>query len=336
MTPTVDPLAPFEHVRAVPRAAEWLALQVALQRSANTVSSYGHGLNDFLSFCAKKQIDAEQAGRVDVAAFVRDMADRPPEGGRSAKGLANATVRQRLTVVRLFYDHLIEEGLRATNPVPRGTRHQRKSLVPTQRRLPWIPTDEQWNAILQAARPEPLRNRFMLALAYDCALRREELCFLDTGDIDPAHRTITIRAETTKTKQGRCIPFSLDTLDLYMAYLRERRTLANRRGPLFLSSSTRNRAEPITRWTWSKVVRRIALRAEIPKLSTHSFRHLCLTDLARSGWEIHEIATFAGHRSIQTTLIYIHLSARDLSAKLRDGMASIHATRIGLLGRQAT
>jgi hypothetical protein len=46
---------------------------------------------------------------------------------------------------------------------------------------------------------------------------------------------------------------------------------------------------------------------------------------------IHEIAAFAGHRSIQTTLLYIHLSGRDLSAKLAATMAQIHARRIQML-----
>ena len=72
----------------------------------------------------------------------------------------------------------------------------------------------------------------------------------------------------------------------------------------------------------------MALRAGLPAFSTHTLRHLCLTDLARSGWELHEIATFAGHRSTQTTLQYIHLSGRDLAAKLEGGMAQIHAERI--------
>jgi len=51
----------------------------------------------------------------------------------------------------------------------------------------------------------------MLALAFDCALRRGELCSVATGDFDPAHRTVTIRAETTKTERGRCLPYSPET-----------------------------------------------------------------------------------------------------------------------------
>jgi integrase/recombinase XerD len=79
------------------------------------------------------------------------------------------------------------------------------------------------------------------------------------------------------------------------------------------------------------VVAAIAARSDVSELSTHTFRHLCLTDLARTGWELHEIARFAGHRSLQSTLTYIHLSGRDLALKLEAGMASIHKWRTQLL-----
>ena len=62
-------------------------------------------------------------------------------------------------------------------------------------------------------------------------------------------------------------------------------------------------------------------------------RILCLTDLARAGWDIHEIATFAGHRSVQTTLLYIHLSGRDLARKLTAAMAQTHSQRTDMLAR---
>jgi len=54
----------------------------------------------------------------------------------------------------------------------------------------------------------------------------------------------------------------------------------------------------------------------MPDISTHTFRHLRLTHLARAGWKLHELATYAGHRDLTTTQIYIHLSGRDLSARM--------------------
>ena len=251
----------------------------------------------------------------------------------SGAGLSIATLQLRVTVVRLFYDFLVEEGVRDRNPVGRGYRSRderagRRGLVGRMDRLPWIPTDAQWRGVLEVAASEPLRNRLMLALAYDAALRREELCLLASDDLDPAHRTLRVRAETTKARRGRVVPYSAVAGELLARYLKHRSQITAARGALFVSESPRNRAQPISAWTWSKVVRSIALRAGVPSFSTHTLRHLCLTDLARSGWEIGQIAAFAGHRSTDTTQRYIHLSGRDLAARLERGMTQLHAQRI--------
>lgn len=50
--------------------------------------------------------------------------------------------------------------------------------------LPWIPTDEEWQQILDVTRSDSLRDRTMLALAYDGPLRREELCSVGVADLD--------------------------------------------------------------------------------------------------------------------------------------------------------
>jgi integrase len=170
-------------------------------------------------------------------------------------------------------------------------------------------------------------------LAYDAALRREELCLLDSEDIDPGQRMLRIKAEHTKNRLERVVPYSAPTGVLLSDYLVHRARISRARGPLFLSESRRNYGQPVTLWTWSKVVRRIAVDAGVPRFSTHTTRHLCLTDLARMGWELHAIATFAGHRSTESTLAYVHLSGRDLADKLNRGMQHIHGWRVEMLAR---
>lgn len=147
---------------------------------------------------------------------------------------------------------------------------------------------------------------------------------------------LRVRAETTKNRLERSVPYSAPTGVLLADYLRHRATLSRTRGPLLLSESRRNTAQPVTLWTWSKVVRRVASAAGLPRFSTHTTRHLCLTDLARMGWEIHAIAAFAGHRHTDSTLQYIHLSGRDLADKLAAGMQHIHAWRIEMLASMAS
>lgn len=331
----------YPQVAAHPAACTWLTIQRDRGLADATITAYGRALQDYLAFCGNHNIVMQAATRGHLAAYANDLLNRSHRRGcnvvhvDSGSGLANATIQLRLVAVRLFYDYLVEEGQRQTNPVGRGrytigkgfAGPGKRGLVPRLSKLPWIPTDDQWQAILAVARQQPIRNRVMLALAYDAGLRREELCALRSDDLDPAHRTLRIRAETTKGRRERVVPYSAATGLLLQAYLVHRQTLSKARGPLFLSESPRNRAKPITLWTWSKVIRRIAVEANVLQFTTHTLRHLCLTDLARAGWELHTLATFAGHRNPATTLQYIHLSGRDLADKLARGMAQIHHGR---------
>jgi integrase/recombinase XerD len=332
-------------------AAIWLKVWIDLGRAPRTIDAYARGLAEYLLMCERDGIDPLTANRAHVASFVRQLTERPSHRGTnvvsidSGSGLANATLQQRLVPVRLFYDFLMEEGLRESNPVGRGRytprgrggAHQR-GVVPRLTKLPWIPTDSQWMDVLAVAAAEPIRNRVMLALAYDCALRREELCSLRTDDLDPSRRMLRVRAETTKNRLERVVPYSAPTGVLLSGYLAHRATISRARGALFLSESRRNYGQSLTLWTWSKVIRRIALEADVARFSTHTTRHLCLTDLARMGWELHAIARFAGHRNTESTLTYIHLSGRDLADKLSRGMQQIHGWRVTMLaslGEQA-
>jgi hypothetical protein len=173
-----------------PRAAEcefaraWLQMQANLGLAANTLDAYARAVDEFLAFSAAKEISVVSATKDHIAAYVRDLTSRPnPRGANvvvldSGAGLANATLQQRLTAVRLFYDYFIEEGLCSINPVGRGCYTPGKGfggagdrrLIPRFAKLPWIPNDQQWQAVLQAAQTESFRNRVMLALSYDSAL----------------------------------------------------------------------------------------------------------------------------------------------------------------------
>jgi integrase/recombinase XerD len=327
----------------------WLQIQANLQRAQNTVDAYGRALQDFLGFCRQSNIDPNSISEEHIAAFVRNLAERSPsrtgntpQPGRHV-GLSNATMQLRLTAVRLYYDYAVQKGLLARNPVGRGQYtpgagfggQRARGLIPQFETLPWIPDDQQWLALLQVVKTESLRNRFMFALAYDAGLRREELCHLQTDDLNPGQQLVRIRAETTKNRRARVVPYSDSTGRLYALYLTCRRALSREHGALFLSESRRNTAHPISIWTWSKVIEGIAERASIPQFTTHTLRHLCLTDLARAGWDTHEIAQFAGHRHIQTTLRYIHVSGRDLAAKLTQTMQNIHVWRANSIEKES-
>lgn len=161
----------------------------------------------------------------------------------------------------------------------------------------------------------------MLALAYYGALRRTEVTALRLEDIDLAHRLIRIRAETTKNRRERMVCYSADVARVLANHFQQLRLAGWSGGALFRSASDRNYGAPLSFWSWSKTVRKWATETDQPDITTHTFRHLRLTHLARAGWKLHELATYAGHRDPRTTQIYIHLSGTDMAARMAAAVA---------------
>ncbi|KMO74275.1 Tyrosine recombinase XerC [Mycolicibacterium obuense] len=321
----------FPAVGAHEQGRRWLQFTANIGRAANTVDAYGRALQDYLIFCAAAAGADPVTARADVvAAWIGDMRTRVNEHS-GTRGLSDSTVQQRVVAVRGFYDFLVEDEVRERNPVRRGQagrqgKQPRRGLVRVAQKAPWIPDEQAWERILEAAGADTLRNRLMFCLAYDGALRRQELVSLHIGDVEPAWSLIHVRAETTKSQRARTVAFGANSAQLLVAYMRQRTdTFGKVDGTLFLSTSRRNHGAGVGASAWSKTVTDIAGRAQVPKLSTHTLRHLRLTDLARAGWDLDEIAQYAGHRDLSTTLTYIHLSGRELAAKFHAASTSVRA-----------
>lgn len=329
----------YPNVAADPQCRSWLTLLGNLGRSPATIDAYGRGLDQYVRFCRDLGIVAADATLEHVSLFVRHLSGEPAAHLPARPAVSNATLQLRVTAVRLWHEHLVYQGIREQNPVPRGGtsapragRHDhagfRYGLVRRLKLLPRIPTDSDWARVLAEAAREGLRNRLMFALAYYGALRREELVGLRVSDLDVAHRLVTVRAETSKSSRSRVVCYAPAAAPALSAYFVRRRALDARPGPMFLSESDRNPRQPVTKWTWSKVVERLARHAGVEGFSTHTLRHLRLTHLARAGWTLHEIATYGGHRSLQTPLRYIHLSGDDMLARVGQTVGDLDA-RVG-------
>jgi integrase/recombinase XerD len=314
----------------------WLSLLDNLGRSAATIDAYARGLDQYLGFCAAANVIAPSATLAHVSSFVRHLRGEPVPFLSGRPPVSNATLQQRLSAVRLWYDHLVFQDACPRNPVPRGQSVRgrgpllehagfQRGLVRRLVLLPHLPSDNEWARIQDEVAREPLRNRLMFALAYYGALRREELIGLRVSDLDPAHRLLTIRAETSKGSRSRVVCYSAALSPVLAVYLQRRRGLESHSGALFLSESDRNARQPITKWTWSKIIERLASQAGVQEFSTHTLRHLRLTHLARAGWRLHDIATYAGHRSVQSTSLYIHLSGADLLARMAQSVEYLDA-----------
>jgi len=81
--------------------------------SANTIEAYGRDLDCYLGFLETENIPFHLGHSSTIGAYIRSITQlevpRVSRKGMEARStLANATLQQHLTVVRLFHDFLVE------------------------------------------------------------------------------------------------------------------------------------------------------------------------------------------------------------------------------------
>jgi len=327
-----------------PTARAFVESQARRQKSPKTVDAYARNLEDLLrAFAGADPNRFVEASLDDIDAYIDGLSTRAPRTpGNKANitritgtKLSPATIQQRIVTARLFFDFCIVRGFRADtqNPVPHGSRRYggerpRRGPFVRRQRLAWIPPDDVWERIVtHIVQRESLRDQVLVLLAYDGALRRQELLGLRRDDIDLEAGLVTVRSELSKTGLRRTVTFSAATGALLTRYLRQDRAhlLAafggEVDGPLFLSESQRNPGAPLAIGAFNDVIARIRRRLELPQLTPHTLRHLRLTVLQRCGVDLQDIALYAGHASVASTQVYVHLAPTHLATLLGAALA---------------
>jgi len=91
------------------------------------------------------------------------------------------------------------------------------------------------------------------------------------------------------------------------------------------------RGQPLSADGLEEVVRGARARAGIERLTCHQLRHTCLTRLREAGMALEAVQAQAGHRSIESTRIYLHLANDWLAGEYARALEAIEAQTIGEL-----
>jgi site-specific recombinase XerD len=299
----------------------------------NTVRCYAHDLSVFFTVVAKEPTEVAPK---DVMAFV--TAQRRPRPGAEnvvridgGSGLSAATIKRRLAAVSSFYGYLItrDDVSVAVNPVPRGiaTRQSRSRsgrglpLVRGVRRLPRILEPEEIEALMAALRTD--RDRAMVQAMVLGGLRRCEVLGLRLGDL----RLGEWRVMITEGKGGheRLVPLSPTFFATVARYMNRERPPETTTDSLFVSLKGPRRGEPLSTPGLDEIVRAARKRAGLSHGTCHELRHTCFTRLREAGMAIEAIQAQAGHRSISSTRVYLHLSVDWLADEYRRAVEAIEA-----------
>ncbi len=148
-----------------------------------------------------------------------------------------------------------------------------------------------------------LKHRSLFMVAYDAGLRLSEILNLRVEDVDSERRVIRVRqGKGHKDRYARLTPELLKLLrEYWRAY----------RPPAWLFPG----ASPYKQYdlaTPGHVLKQARWRARITKrISMHTLRHSFATHLLESGTNLRVIQKLLGHGSINTTVLYTHVSLQE-------------------------
>ena len=211
------------------------------------------------------------------------------------KKVAWSTLNQAVCALRFLYRTTLAKDWAVTH-IPFARR---------PKRLPAVLSADEVQRLLACVKF--LKARLVLTTAYAAGLRISEATHLKVADLDSSR--MMIRVQQGKGAKDRYIPLSRRLLEELRAYWRLERPAD------WLFPGCRDRREPIHTGTVQRVCQRAAEAAGITKhVTPHTLRHSFATHLLEAGVDLPAIQRLLGHRSVQTTMIYLHVRQTRLQA----------------------
>jgi site-specific recombinase XerD len=301
----------------------------------NTIRAVAFDLKVFFTVVGKTPA---RVTSTDVMSFIARQ--RSGGGNRTvvpidrSDGLSARTIRRRLSSVSGFYAYLMvrDDTSVNRNPVPRGlvTRRERSGpkrrapLIRTPTTLPKVLTPGEVDGLVAALRTD--RDRAMIDAMLLGGLRRCEVLGLRLEDLRVGERRVFV--VEGKGGRQRLIPISDRFFDTVGRYLDSERPTDATTDAVFVVLKGPRRGSPLSPAGLDEIMRGARGRAGLEHASCHELRHTCLTRLREAGMSIEALQAQAGHASIETTRVYLHLTNDWLAGEYRKAAEVIDAQNL--------
>lgn len=268
--------------------------------SFNTIDSYQSDIEKFLAFLNEEGTSFDKVEVSHIRIFLMK---------EKRRGVSSRSNERRLISCRKFYDYLVKYGYTKSNPFTL-IKAPKVSKLPPQ-----VLYQQELLKILEynASREDFLakRDQAILELLYASGLRVSELVSITLQDITPRQRIIKI---TGKGNKQRMVPYSIraqEALNVYINECRdkiiEKNLVEHPTNLLFINA----KGEPLTTRGVEYILSKIDQKAGTNlKLHPHTLRHTFATHLLDNGADLRTIQELLGHKSLNTTQVYTHISTK--------------------------
>ena len=263
-----------------PETSNFLRYLHGQRYSESTIKTYTFFVSKFLTYHGfKKYYDLS-----DVDRFV--------EYEIAAKNYSISSHRQCISALKHYFE-LTEQEEIDTSKLKRPDR---------SKYLPGVLSKEEIIDLLRATRN--LKHRCILALIYASGLRIGELLNLKLRDIDVDRRQILIRQ--AKGRKDRYVMLAESFLPLFYNYLQTYEP------KIYFAEghSEKSYTASAVRSFLKDSCRRARIRK---KVTPHTLRHSYATHMLENGIDLRYIQELLGHSRPETTMIYTHVTQKDLS-----------------------
>ena len=225
----------------------------------------------------------------------------------TAKILSPHTQARRLSGLRSFFDYLIFESYRTSNPT---------DLIEAPklgRKLPDVLSTEEIELMINQinlSHPQGQRNRAILEILYGSGIRVSELTNLSLSNLYFEEDMIRVHGKGNKQRLVPMGGISKEFLEEYITETRKNQKISVKdKDIVFLN----RRGNGLTRQMIFTLIKDLAIKANVKKqVGPHTFRHSFATHLLENGADLRTIQILMGHESITTTEIYTHLDTQHL------------------------
>ena len=264
---------------------EMISLRGLTDHNIVSYSTYIRVYLDYLSYILHKM--PEDVSWAELRGFVRWL--------QKEKNLSDRTINHCISQLRFFTLYVLHKPWDASQlPMRRFDSY-----------LPYVPSQKETWAFIHSF--SNLKHKAILSLMYSAGLRVGEVCALRYEDISRSSMRIHIRH--SKARSDRYAILSRNALDILTQYW-----FHAGRPTGFLFPSRNDPARPMASYTVNQFI--FAKEKELGlkhQLTCHSFRHAFGTHLYENGADLLTIKALLGHKSLNSTTIYVHLASNGIS-----------------------
>ena len=293
---------------------EYKSCLETLNRSPKTIGWYTDILRKFFGYLEVNGLmkPVSELGKKELKAYIsyRQNARRWPNNpyiNEENRGKLSAySILGDVRAIKVFWGWLYNEEYVDKNalskfPLPKVPQLILKTL-----------TGEQIKKIINAighGSSQEVKYRCIVLLLLDSGLRISELISIKNNDLDLIHGLITVLG---KGQKQRVVPISTLTRKEITKYIKyHRQGLCSEESPYLFPASN---GERISATSVRQYMRRLCTRMGFDdiKLYPHLFRHTFATQSIAKGANVFAVKEIMGHKSLQTTMKYTHLTVEDM------------------------